>query len=286
MLIDHIGFEVSDFDRSKAFYSRCLKPLGFELIVEVDGWAGFGRNDKADLWFGAGESPHQAMHIAFVAEDRAMVDAFYQAALAAGGSDNGAPGIRDIYHADYYGAFVIDPDGHNVEAVCHKPELGEACRIETGYIPGLVGRVAEMHAGYYAREWGFTGFFETRVASEMSEFINRYDAERDCSWSALIDDSIEASITIDGIDADGKGAHLRWFIASDRIRGSGIGTRLFELAMDFCRQKNYRRVYLHSFKGLEAARHLYQSAGFKLVESKTGDQWGTRVEEQCYEALL
>lgn len=286
MLIDHIGFEVSDFDRSKAFYTRCLRPLGFELIIEVEGWAGYGRNDKAELWFGPGESAHQPMHIAFVAEDRTMVDRFYQAALEAGGSDNGAPGIRDIYHANYYGAFVIDPDGHNIEAVCHRPGHSEACRIETGYIPGLIGRVAEMHAGYYAREWGFSGYFETRVASEMSEFINRYDAERDCSWSALIDNCIEASITIDGTDAGGRGAQLRWFIASDKIRGSGIGARLIGLAMDFCRQKNYQRVYLHSFKGLEAARHLYQSAGFKLVQSETGDQWGTRVEEQCFEARL
>ena len=287
MLIDHIGFAISDFDRSKKFYSQCLAPLGVEMIVEIDGWAGYGRNGKAELWFGPDASAHQPMHIAFTAENRAMVDQFYQAALAADGQDNGAPGVREVYHPDYYGAFVIDPDGHNVEAVCHHAEDNtDGYRIITGYIPGLVGRVAEMHASYYARHWNFTCFFETRIASEMSKFINRYDAGHDCSWSVLIDNSIVASITIDGIDADSKGAHLRWFIAAETARGKGIGRRLIGLAMNFCRHQGYDRVYLHTFKGLEAAQHLYESAGFELVETKSGDQWGTRVDEQRYEACL
>ena len=93
-MIDHIGFPVSDFERSKAFYLKALAPL---------------RLDKP-------------LHVAIVAKDRATVDAFYKAAIAAGGRDNGAPGIRAHYHANYYGAFVLDPDGHNIEAVCHKPE--------------------------------------------------------------------------------------------------------------------------------------------------------------------
>jgi len=162
----------------------------------------------------------------------------------------------------------------------------ESFRIETGYLPGLVGRVAEMHAIYYSLHWKFTRFFETRVATEMSEFINRYDSSRDHSWSALIDDRIEASITVDGKDAAGKGAHLRWFIASEAMRGKGAGRHLIELAMDFCRQKEYSLVYLDTFNGLEAARHLYESAGFQLVETVSGDQWGTRVEEQRYQARL
>jgi GNAT superfamily N-acetyltransferase len=160
----------------------------------------------------------------------------------------------------------------------------EDIQLLTGYSPGLVGRVTELHADYYVRHWGFTAFFETRVATEMSEFINRYDDTRDCSWSAVVDRQIEASITIDGIDATGKGAHLRWFIASDKMRGKGVGARLIDLAMDFCRQKAYHKVFLHTFKGLEPARHLYEHHAFKLVESRPGDQWGTRVEEQRYEA--
>ena len=126
MLIDHIGLAVSDSKASKAFYLACLKPLNIELVVELDGddkgWMGFGRGDSAEFWFGPDDKAQYPMHIAFRAENRAQVDAFYQAALAAGGRDNGASGLRAIYHPDYYGAFVLDPDGHNIEAVCHHPE--------------------------------------------------------------------------------------------------------------------------------------------------------------------
>ncbi|MGB1257158.1 MAG: VOC family protein [Thiolinea sp.] len=124
MLIDHIGLAVSNYEASKSFYTACLKPLNIELLVELENedWAGFGRGDKAEFWFGWDETVQHPMHIAFHAENRAQVDAFYQAALAAGGQDNGAPGIREIYHPDYYGAFVLDPDGHNIEAVCHQAE--------------------------------------------------------------------------------------------------------------------------------------------------------------------
>ena len=121
MIIDHMGIVVSDFARSKAFYSQCLAPLGIELVMEVEGWAGFGKEGKPEFWFGEGGQAHAQIHIAFAAVSRDEVDRFYQAALAAGATDNGAPGIRSIYHPNYYGAFVIDPDGHNIEAVCHKP---------------------------------------------------------------------------------------------------------------------------------------------------------------------
>lgn len=122
MIIDHIGVAVSDYAVSKAFYTACLKPLNVEMVVEIDDWAGFGRGDKGEFWFGSDETVQTPMHIAFLAETRAEVDEFYKAALAAGGTCNGKPGLREIYHPDYYGAFVVDPDGHNVEAVCHKPE--------------------------------------------------------------------------------------------------------------------------------------------------------------------
>ena len=122
MIIDHIGFAISDFEASKNFYRRSLAPLGIELVMEIEGWAGFGRDGKPELWFGPGDEAHAPMHLAFGADNRAAVDRFYEAAIAAGGKDNGAPGIREIYHPDYYGAFVLDPDGHNVEAVCHSPE--------------------------------------------------------------------------------------------------------------------------------------------------------------------
>ena len=122
MTIDHIGLAVTDYERSKAFYGDVLAQLGIDLIMEVEGWGGFGRNGKPEFWFGVQATPQQPMHIAFTAATRAQVDAFHAAALAAGGTDNGAPGLRRSYHPFYYGAYVIDPDGHNIEAVCHKPD--------------------------------------------------------------------------------------------------------------------------------------------------------------------
>jgi len=119
MMIDHIGIAVSDYDRSKQFYAKVLATLGMELVLEVKGWAGFGKKDKAEFWFGPDTTVQLPMHIAFAANSRKQVDEFYQTAIAAGASDNGKPGTREIYHPHYYGAFVIDPDGHNIEAVCH-----------------------------------------------------------------------------------------------------------------------------------------------------------------------
>ena len=126
-MIDHIGFPVSDYARSKAFYEQALAPLGYTVIKEVrqnendSPAAGFGIGDKPDFWIGGEGGLSRAVHIAISAKDRASVDAFYRAALAAGGKDNGPPGLRPHYHPNYYGAFVLDPDGHNIEAVCHAP---------------------------------------------------------------------------------------------------------------------------------------------------------------------
>jgi len=126
-MIDHIGFPVADYARSKAFYTKALAPLGYSLIVEVrqdrndSPAAGFGANGKPDFWIGGEGGLDRPLHVAITARDRAAVDAFYGAALAAGGTDNGVPGLRPHYHPNYYGAFVLDPDGHNVEAVCHTP---------------------------------------------------------------------------------------------------------------------------------------------------------------------
>jgi catechol 2,3-dioxygenase-like lactoylglutathione lyase family enzyme len=115
-MIDHIGFPVSDYARAKAFYSKALAPLGYCLPA-----AGFGADGKPDFWIGGEGGLNKPLHVAFLASDRATVDAFYDAALKAGGRDNGPPGIRAHYHPHYYGAFVLDPDGHNIEAVCHSP---------------------------------------------------------------------------------------------------------------------------------------------------------------------
>lgn len=128
-MIDHVGFPVADYARSKRFYERALAPLGYTLIMEYGGGktesgspaCGFGKDGKPDFWIGGEGGLGGVLHIALEASDRSTVDAFYDAALAAGAKDNGAPGLRPQYHANYYGAFVLDPDGHNIEAVCHKP---------------------------------------------------------------------------------------------------------------------------------------------------------------------
>ena len=121
MIIDHIGIAVSDYNHSRQFFVQALAPLGIELAMEVEGWAGLGRGGKPELWFGTHTTVQHPMHLAFVAQTREQVRGFYSAAIAAGGKDNGAPGIREIYHPNYYAAFVIGPDGHNIEAVCHLP---------------------------------------------------------------------------------------------------------------------------------------------------------------------
>lgn len=128
-MLDHVGFAVSDFDRSKAFYLKALKPLGISLVMEVTAEqtgngaaAGFGSDSKPYFWIGEETNVGSPVHVALAAPDRRTVDAFYEAAMAAGARDNGAPGLRPHYHPNYYGAFVLDPDGHNIEAVCHAPE--------------------------------------------------------------------------------------------------------------------------------------------------------------------
>ncbi|MBP7701759.1 MAG: VOC family protein [Phenylobacterium sp.] len=126
-MLDHIGLTVSDFARARAFYDAALAPLGVAMVMEVtpeqtggSSHLGYGSDGKPYFWIGDGGATTGALHVAFTAADRATVDAFYAAALAAGGRDNGPPGLREHYHPTYYGAFVLDPDGHNIEAVCHQ----------------------------------------------------------------------------------------------------------------------------------------------------------------------
>jgi catechol 2,3-dioxygenase-like lactoylglutathione lyase family enzyme len=123
-MLDHIGINVSDYDRSRDFYQRALAALGFSLLMEpVPRTGGFGREGKPWFWISEERKPTtENVHVAFTAPDRATVDAFHAAAVEAGGTDNGAPGIREIYHPTYYGAYVLDLDGNNIEVVCHRPE--------------------------------------------------------------------------------------------------------------------------------------------------------------------
>lgn len=158
--------------------------------------------------------------------------------------------------------------------------------IHGGYVAGAIGRVAEMHGRYYQAHWGFGLFFEAKVATELSQFLSRYDAARDGFWAVIRQGRVQGAIAIDGIHAADAGAHLRWFILSDSLRGKGWGNRLIEVAIGFCKEKAYRRVYLWTFEGLHPARHLYEKNGFKLVEERKGRQWGSEVVEQRFELVL
>ena len=127
-ILDHIGFPVTDYGRSVAFYKQALAPLGIMMLKEfklsddgADGYAGFGRQ-RPQFWIGTGTALKGRLHVAFAAANRQEVHAFYEAAIAAGARDNGPPGLRPHYHENYYGGFVLDPDGHNIEAVTHLPE--------------------------------------------------------------------------------------------------------------------------------------------------------------------
>ena len=158
--------------------------------------------------------------------------------------------------------------------------------ITKGYIPGAIGRVAELNGKYYHDNWGFGLFFEAMVATGLSEFLKRYDALRDGFWTGSSGDRVEAHITIDGVNAGTKGAHLRYFIVSDELRGKGLGRELITKAITFCREAGHRKVYLWTFDGLHAARHLNEGAGFRLVEMQRGSRWGAEVKEQRFELHL
>jgi catechol 2,3-dioxygenase-like lactoylglutathione lyase family enzyme len=123
-MFDHIGLNVTDYSKSRAFYERALEPLGYHVVMASDErkGAGFGQDRKPEFWVSEREPVGTGTHVAFSCADRATVDAVYAAAIDAGGRDNGPPGLREHYHPTYYAAFVIDPDGNNIEAVCHRAE--------------------------------------------------------------------------------------------------------------------------------------------------------------------
>jgi GNAT superfamily N-acetyltransferase len=151
-----------------------------------------------------------------------------------------------------------------------------------GYTPGVIGRVSELHARYYAEHWNFGQFFEEKVATELSRYLHTYDESKDLIWSLSVSDIIEGSIAIDGSSDTVNTAHLRWFIMSDKLRGKGAGNYLMEHAVSFCKDVGFKSVYLWTFDGLAAARYLYEKFGFELVEEQPGAQWGAIVTEQRF----
>lgn len=158
----------------------------------------------------------------------------------------------------------------------------DAIQVRPGYRPGCLGRIVEMHARFYARHAGFGAFFESRVAGGLAEFASRLDKPCNQLWTALDGERIVGSVAIDGEDLGGGQAHLRWFILDDGLRGAGIGRQLLGQALAFCDQQGFEATQLWTFKGLDAARRLYESSGFTLAEEWPGQQWGTPVTEQRF----
>ena len=155
-----------------------------------------------------------------------------------------------------------------------------------GYYPGVVGRITELHAVYYHENWGFDVTFETQVGGELSEFVGQLDKNRDGLWVAVKNEEFAGAIAIDGADAFGEGARLRWFIVDPQFQGCGIGKNLITQAIAFCKQNQFPKVFLWTFKGLEDARKLYEAVGFQLCEESQVAQWGQTIREQKYELEL
>ena len=160
-----------------------------------------------------------------------------------------------------------------------------AVRITHAYRPTAIGRITEMHARFYARHAGFGAYFEGKVAAGLAEFVPRLEQPCNRLWLAHQGGQIVGSVAIDGEDLGHHRAHLRWFIVDDGIRGSGMGRRLLQQALDFCDRIGFAETHLWTFSGLDAARRLYESAGFVLEEEFDGDQWGKPLREQRFVRL-
>ncbi len=156
----------------------------------------------------------------------------------------------------------------------------------TGYYPGVIGKITELHATYYHTHWGLDQSFETQVARELSEFISSFDPARDSIWVAHLGDDFAGSVAIDGSKRATDGARLRWFIVNPSCQRCGIGEILLSKSVSFCRERGFPRIFLWTFKGLDQARRLYERFGFRLTEEHEVDQWGQKIREQRFDLLL
>lgn len=158
----------------------------------------------------------------------------------------------------------------------------------TEYVPGAIGRVIEMHGTYYAEHWNLKMYFEARCAEELAELMKRFNPACDGAWFAWADGKIIGSIFIDGHDAENEGGRLRWFFIEPEYQGYGLGNRLINEAMDFCKQAGFKRVYLTTFKGLNTARHLYEKVGFRLCQEVDATELtgSSELVEQIFEVHL
>ena len=156
----------------------------------------------------------------------------------------------------------------------------------TGYFPGAIGKITELHATYYHDNWGLDVSFETQVGRELSEFISGFQENQDGFWVATLAGHFAGSIAIDGKQGKVHEARLRWLIVDPAFQGRGIGKLLLETSLDFCKSTGYKRIYLWTFKGLDTARQLYEQAGFQLREERDVNQWGRDITEQLFEMNL
>jgi GNAT superfamily N-acetyltransferase len=149
----------------------------------------------------------------------------------------------------------------------------------TGYVPGALGRLTELHGIYYAAHWGLGLDLEARVAADLAVFFSRFDPSRDGAWFARVNDRIVGGVLIDGTETHilTVGAKLRFFIVDPAWQGQGIGNRLLSEAITFCRDRGYKRVYLSTFAGLNAARHLYEKVGFRLCHEEASSYLSGRT---------
>ncbi|MDF1748212.1 MAG: GNAT family N-acetyltransferase [Alphaproteobacteria bacterium] len=183
---------------------------------------------------------------------------------------------------DYSAALRAGRDAKNMVS----EPISTGISILAGYQPGLIGKTALMHATYYHHAFGFGQFFESRVAGDLVPFCARLDHPKSNFWTAQKDREILGTIAIDGEDLGPGIAHLRWFILDPSLRGKGIGQKLLRIAIDFCRETSQAEILLWTFKGLNAARKLYESQGFVLLEEVEGEQWGKKVLEQRFRLAL
>jgi GNAT superfamily N-acetyltransferase len=158
----------------------------------------------------------------------------------------------------------------------------------TGYVPGALGRITELHGSYYAKHWDLGLYFEAKVSTELAEFLSRFDPAHDGAWFVRVNGEIAGGVFIDGKEADTVGARLRWFILDPAYQGRGIGNLLIREALEFCKQAGFRRVYLTTFAGLNTARHLYEKHGFRLCAEEDGSHLTGKstLVEQVFELLL
>lgn len=155
-----------------------------------------------------------------------------------------------------------------------------------GYYPGVVGKITQIHAVYYHEHWGFDVSFETQVGRELSKFVSEFDEERDGLWVATASGKFAGSVAIDGYNAKKEGARLRWFIVDPDFQNAGLGKKLISRTVEFCKMKQYPKIFLWTFEGLDAARRLYESQNFRLSETHDVTQWGQQIKEQKFELIL